>query len=68
MQSKLSDLADNLSEINNKECKKCRERKNISECEFIGLKDNRLKYKCKECNDTSYKSKDDLIWKVSNNI
>ena len=30
MQSKLSDLADNLSEINNKECKKCRERKNIS--------------------------------------
>ena len=31
-----------------------------SECEFIGLKDNRLKYKCKECNDASAKSVDDL--------
>ena len=27
MQSKLSDLANNVSEINNKECKKCREKK-----------------------------------------
>ena len=61
MQSKLSDLVDNLSEINNKDCKKCMERKKIrSECEFIGLKDNRLKYKCKECNDISAKSVDDL--------
>ena len=61
MQSKLSDLADNLSEINNKDCKKCMERKKIwSKCEFIGLKDNRLKYKCKECNDISAKSVDDL--------
>ena len=34
-----------------------------SECEFIGFKDNRLKYKCKECNDTSSKSVDDLIKK-----
>ena len=60
MQSKLSDLADNLSEINNKDCKKCMERKKIrSECEFIGLK-NRLKYKCKECNDISANSVDDL--------
>ena len=40
------------------------ERKKIrSEWEFIGLKDNRLKYKCKECNDTSAKSVDDLIKK-----
>ena len=30
------------------------ERKTIrSECGFIGLKDNRLKHKCKECNDIS---------------
>ena len=29
MQSKLSDLADNLSEISNKDCKKCMERKKI---------------------------------------
>ena len=40
------------------------ERKKIkSECEFIGFKDNRLNYKCKECNDTSGKSVDDLIKK-----
>ena len=39
MQSQLSNLADNLSEINNKDFKKCMERKKIrSEFEFIGLK------------------------------
>ena len=64
MHSTLSDLADNLSEINTKDYKKCMERKKIrSECEFIGFKDNRLKYKCKESNDTSAKSIDDLIKK-----
>ena len=36
-------------------------KKNRSECEFIRFKDNRLKYKCKECNDTSAKSIDELI-------
>ena len=42
MSSKLSNLVDNLSEINNKDCKNCMERKNIkSECEFVGLKNNR---------------------------
>ena len=40
-----------------------RNKKNRSECEFIGLKDNRLKYKCKECYDISAKSVDDLIKK-----
>ena len=34
-----------------------------SECEFIGLKDNRLRYKCKECNDISSKSINELIKK-----
>ena len=64
MPSKLSDLVDNLSEINNKDCKTCMERKNIkSECEFIGLKNNRLNYRCKECNGTSNKSINDLIEK-----
>ena len=44
--------------------KKCEERKkNRSECEFIGFEDNRLKYKCKQCNDTSAKSVDDLTKK-----
>ena len=49
MQSKLSDLVDNLSEINNnKDCKTCIERKNIkSECGFIGFKNNRLNYRWK---------------------
>ena len=57
MQNKLSDLVENLSEINNKDCKKCMERNKIrSECEFTSLKDNRLKYKCKNCNDISTKS------------
>ena len=38
--------------------------KNIrSECEFIGFKNNRLNYKCKECNKTSAKSVNDLIEK-----
>ena len=41
MPSKLSDLVDNLSEINNKDCKTCMERKNIkSGCEFIEVKDD----------------------------
>ena len=39
MPSKLSDLVDNLSEINNKDWKTCTERKKIrSECELIGFK------------------------------
>ena len=64
MQSKLSDLVDNLSEINNKDCKTCMERKNIkSECDFIGLKNNRLNYRCKECKRTSTKSMNKLIEK-----
>ena len=43
MLTSLSDLADNLSEINKKECKACMERKNIkSECDFIEFKNNRL--------------------------
>ena len=63
MKSKLSNVVGNLSEIN-KDCKTCIERKNIkSECEFIGLKNNRLNYRCKECNGTSNKSVNDLIEK-----
>ena len=50
MSTSLSDLADNLSEINKKECKACMERNNIkSECKFIEFKNDRLNYKCKEC-------------------
>ena len=66
MQSELSDLVDNLSEISNKDCKTCMERKNIkSEREFIGFKNNRLNYRCKECNEISTKSINGLIQKFS---
>ena len=34
-----------------------------AECEFVGLKDDRLNYRCKECNETSAKSVYDLIEK-----
>ena len=64
MQSKLSGLVDNLSEINNKGCKTCMERKNIkSECGFIGFKNNRLSYRCKKCKGTSTKPINGLIEK-----
>ena len=64
MPSKLSNLVDNLSEINNQDCKTCIERKNIkSQCEFIGFKNDRLNYRCKECNGISTKSVNDLIEK-----
>ena len=67
MQGKLSGLVDNLSEIDNKDCKTCVKRKYVkSECEFIGLKNNRLNYRCKECNGTSNKSINELIEKFPN--
>ena len=67
MQSELSNLVDNLSEMSHKDCKTCMERKKISsECEFIGLKNNRLNYRCIECNETSNKLINDLIEKFQN--
>ena len=62
MQSKLSDLVDNLSEINKNECPKCVERKKIkSESEFIWFKKDRLHYKGKECGKMFTMSKNGLI-------
>ena len=50
MLTSLSSLVDNLSEIYKKECKGCEERrKTRSVCNFIGLENNKLNYKCKEC-------------------
>ena len=50
MSTSLSSLVDNLSEIYKKECKGCKERRKIkSVCNFIGLKNNKLNYECKEC-------------------
>ena len=51
MPTSLSELVDNTSGIfNSIECKSCIEKIKInSECCFVGLKNNRLIYKCKEC-------------------
>ena len=58
MPSKLSSLVNNVSEINNKDCKTCMERKKKSD-QNVGL----LDYRYKECNGTSTKSVNDLIEK-----
>ena len=50
MSTSFSNLVDNLSGVSDKECKKCMKRKkNRLKCEFIGFKNGRLNYKCKEC-------------------
>ena len=67
MQSKLSDLVDNLSEINNIGCKTCMENKNVKlKCEFIGLKNNRSNYRWKECKGKSTKPINGLIEEFPN--
>ena len=60
MSTSLSSLLDNLSEIYSKKCKdeNCK-----SECDFIGLKINRLRYKCKECKKIWLKPVNGLIKK-----
>ena len=45
----LSDLVDNLSEISKIDCIVYKEKKKKSVSKLIGLKNNKLKYKCKEC-------------------
>ena len=48
MSASLSNLTNNLSEINKNECKSCKERKNVStNCAFMKLKNNVLIYSCK---------------------
>ena len=61
MSTSLSILANNLSEINKKECKTCMKKK--SECDFIEFKNNRLSCKCKECGKGCFKSISGLIKK-----
>ena len=49
MQVSISNLTDNLSEINKNQSKSCKEQKKISvNCSFIKLKNNRLIYRCKK--------------------
>ena len=66
MSTPLSSLVDNLSEIYKKEYELCKKRKIMSECRFIGLKNNELCCKCKECNNESYESINTLIKKFPN--
>ena len=50
MSTSLSNLVDNVSGVYDEECKRCMERKKIGlNCEFIGFKNDKLNYKCKEC-------------------
>ena len=53
MPTSLSELVDNMSGIfNSVESKSCIEKiKIIPECCFLGLNNNRLIYKCKECKE-----------------
>ena len=56
MSTSLSSIVDNLSEIYKKECKVCKKRRKIkSVCDFIGLENNKLNYKCKEYKKRSLK-------------
>ena len=67
MSTSLSSLVDNLSEIYKKECKGCKERKKIEPvCDFIGLKNNKLRYKCEECKKIWLKPISGLIKKFLN--
>ena len=62
MQCKLSDLVNNLSEINNKDWKTWMDRQNIkSKYDFIVLKNHRLNYRYKECKGTSIKPVNGLL-------
>ena len=47
MSTSLSNLADILCGVYDKECNRCMEIR--LNCEFIGFKNDRLNYKCKEC-------------------
>ena len=61
MSCKLSDLVDNPG-IHNKECEKCmKEKKNMQKCKFIGFKDDKLRYKCKECGNKYSKLPNEAI-------
>ena len=67
MSFSLDSLTNNLSEINNKTCKKCEERKNSKQyCAFTNSDNNRLYYQCLKCKDISCKPIQPLIEKFPN--
>ena len=62
MNTSIARLTDNLSELNNKSCKKCKERKNLfAQCKFIKVSGKRLKYQCTKYQEISYKPIKGLI-------
>ena len=63
MSTSLSELVDNLSGFfNSTECKSCVEKIKInSESCFVGLKNKRLIYKCKECIEEGKRPINELI-------
>ena len=63
MQTPLWSLVDNWSEIYSKIC---RDKNFKPVCDFIGLKNNRLQYKCKECKKGRLKPINGLTRKFSN--
>ena len=63
MSTSLSKLVDNLSEIYSK---KCRDKNCKSECEFKGLKKNKISYNCKGCRKKQLKPINGLIKKFPN--
>ena len=65
MSTSLSELVDNMSGIfNSIECKSCMEKIKInSECHFVGLRNNRLIYRCRECKEEWKRLINELIEK-----
>ena len=62
MSTSLSNLADNLSGVYDEEYTKCMGRKKIRlNWEFIGFKNGRLNYKCKECKKSCTKIANESI-------
>ena len=67
MSTSLSSVVDKLSEIYEREGKGCVERRKIkSVCNFIGLKNSKLNYECKECKKRWLKLINGLIKSLSN--
>ena len=63
MQTSLSKIDNNLSEIYDQ---KCRDKNYKSEYEFKGIKNYKLSYKCNECKKRQWKPINGLIKKFSN--
>ena len=69
MLTSLLSVVDNSSEIYKKECEGCEEKRKIQTvCNFIGFKNNKLRYKCEECKKIWLKPINELIKNFPNNF